>query len=100
MSIPVGEETGVEMHPDLDQFIRIESGMGEVSMGRLRSNMNYKVALDRDFAILIPAGTYHNVVNTGKVPLKLYSIYTPKAHPFGTVDITKADSERREMEEK
>lgn len=96
MSIPVGEDTGIEMHENLDQFIRIESGSGRVEMGRLKSNMNYKIPLDSRYAILIPAGTYHNIINTGKTPLKLYSIYTPKAHPFGTVDITKADSEKRE----
>lgn len=96
MSIPVGEETGVEMHNDLDQFIRIESGTGRVEMGRLKSNMNYKIPLDSRYAVLIPAGTYHNIINTGRTPLKLYSIYTPKAHPFGTVDATKADSDRRE----
>ena len=96
MSIPAGEDTGIEMHDNLDQFIRIESGVGKVEMGRLKSNMNYKVPLDQRYAILIPAGTYHNIINTGKTPLKLYSIYTPKNHPFGTVDTTKADSEKRE----
>ena len=96
MSIPVGEEAGIEMHNDLDQFIRIESGSGRVEMGRLKSNMNYKVPLDSRYAILIPAGTYHNIINTGRVPLKLYSIYTPKGHPFGTVDKTKSDAEKRE----
>lgn len=96
MSIPAGEETGIEMHSNLDQFIRIESGTGRVEMGRLKSNMNYKVPLDSRYAVIIPAGTYHNIINTGRVPLKLYSIYTPKEHPFGTVDRTKADSEKRE----
>ncbi len=98
MSIPVGEETGIEMHNDLDQFIRIESGAGRVEMGRLRSNMNYKVPLDSRYAILIPAGTYHNIINTGRTPLKLYSIYTPKGHPFGTIDKTKADADAREKQ--
>ena len=96
MSIPVGSETGVEMHNGLDQFIRVESGSGKVEMGRLRSNMNYTVPLDSRYAVLIPEGTYHNIINTGRVPLKLYSIYTPKAHPFGTVDATKEDSKRHE----
>lgn len=96
MSIPVGEQTGIEYHDGLDQFIRIESGNGIVQMGKLKSNMNYKVDLDSRFAIIIPAGTYHNIINTGRTPLKLYSIYTPKAHPFGTIDKTKADSDKRE----
>ena len=96
MSIPVGGETGVEMHNNLDQFIRVESGTGKVEMGRLKSNMNYTVPLDSRYAILIPEGTYHNIINTGRTPLKLYSIYTPKAHPFGTADATKEDAEQRE----
>lgn len=97
MAIPVGEATGIEMHNGLDQFIRVESGSGKVEMGRLKSNMNYTVPLDSRYAVLIPEGTYHNIINTGRTPLKLYSIYTPKAHPFGTVDSTKEDAEKREM---
>ena len=96
MSIPSGEETGIEMHNNLDQFIRVESGNGKVEMGRIKSNMNYTVPLDSRFAVLIPEGTYHNIINTGRTPLKLYSIYTPKAHPFGTTDATKEDAEKRE----
>ena len=96
MSIPAGGETGIEMHNDLDQFVRVESGMGKVEMGRLKSNMNYTVPLDSRYAVLIPEGTYHNIINTGRTPLKLYSIYTPKAHPFGTTDVTKEDADKRE----
>ena len=96
MSIPVGGDTGIEMHDGLDQFIRVESGSGKVEMGRIKDSMNYTAQLDSRHAILIPEGTYHNIINTGRTPLKLYSIYTPKAHPFGTVDKTKEDSEHRE----
>ena len=100
VTVVLGSETGIEMHNGLDQFIRVESGSGKVEMGRLRSNMNYTVPLDSRYAVLIPEGTYHNIINTGKVPLKLYSIYTPKAHPFGTVDTTREDAERREADKK
>lgn len=96
MSIPVGGDTGIEMHDNLDQFIRVESGSGKVEMGRIKDSMNYTAPLDSRHAILIPEGTYHNIINTGRTPLKLYSIYTPKAHPFGTVDKTKEDGDRRE----
>ncbi len=98
MSIPVGEDIGTEIHDDIDQFIGIQSGVGEVCMGRLKNNMNYKQALNSDYAILIPAGTFHNIKNTGKSPLKLYSVYAPRKHPFGTVDKTKDDAEMRESE--
>ena len=96
MSIPVGEDSGTEMHDDLDQFLKIESGTGKIEMGRLKNNMNYKSDLYPGYAVLVPAGTYHNLINTGRSPLKLYSIYTPKGHPFGTVDATKEDAAKRE----
>ena len=94
MSIPVRGEIGVEMHPDVDQFIRIESGNAKVYMGRDRNSLQEKARVDGRYAIIIPAGTWHNIVNTGNRPLKLYSIYAPPQHPYGTVHKTKADAER------
>ena len=93
MSIPVCSEIGVEIHPDVDQFIRIESGRAKVYMGNCRNNLQEKACVDGNYAILIPAGTWHNIVNVGNRPLKLYSLYTPPQHPFGTVHQTKADAE-------
>ncbi len=84
MSIPAGGETGLEIHDDTDQFFRITDGDGEVSMGRLPGNMNYVKKVDSDYAFIVPAGTYHNVRNIGREPLKLYTIYAPPHHPFGT----------------
>lgn len=93
MSIPVCGEIGVEMHPDVDQLIRIESGRAKVYIGTCRNNLAEQSCVDSNYAILIPAGTWHNIVNAGKRPLKLYSLYAPPQHPVGTVHRTKEDAE-------
>lgn len=92
MSIRVGEDIGLEIHPNLDQFLRIEAGQGLVRMGKSRDNLNFQRNVADGDAIIIPAGTWHNLVNTGGRPLKLYSIYAPPQHPKGTVHMTKADA--------
>lgn len=89
MSINVGEDIGLEMHPDVDQFIRIEEGRGIVRMGDSSDTLNFQESVNDDFAFVIPAGKWHNLINTGNVPLKLYSIYAPPQHPHGTVHQTK-----------
>ena len=93
MSINVGESIGLEMHPDVDQFIRIEQGYGLVQMGNNKNNLNFERKVYDDFAIIIPAGKWHNLTNLGNVPIKLYSIYAPPNHPKGTIHRTKADAE-------
>lgn len=80
MSVPIGGEIGVEMHPDADQFIKIESGNATVMTGESETDFNYQRIVDDDFAIVIPAGTWHNVVNSGDSPLKLFSVYAPPQH--------------------
>jgi len=92
MSIPVGEDIGVEMHPDVDQFIRVEQGEGLAQFGDRRDNLFFRRRVGPSDAVLIPAGTWHNIKNTGNVPLKVYSIYAPPQHPRGTVHQTKADA--------
>lgn len=92
MSLKVGEDIGLEIHPNVDQFLRIEQGQGFVQMGKRKDNLNFVSNVYDDSAIMIPAGTWHNVTNTGNIPLKLYSIYAPPNHPFGTVHVTKADA--------
>ncbi len=96
MSIPVGGEIGLESHPNLDQFIRIEDGEGLVKMGDRRDNLDFQKEVYDDFAFIIPAGKWHNLINTGNTPIKLYSIYAPPQHPRDTVHITKADSDAAE----
>lgn len=93
MSIPVCGDIGVEMHPNVDQFIRIESGRAKVYIGSCKNDLQEKACVDGNYAILIPAGTWHNIINTGNCPLKLYSLYAPPQHPFGTVHRTKEDAE-------
>lgn len=92
VSLNVGEDIGLEIHPNIDQFLRIEQGQGVVQMGNRRDNLNFVQKVYDDFAILIPAGTWHNLTNTGNIPLKLYSIYAPPQHPYGTVHLTKAQA--------
>ncbi|MDH6350313.1 MULTISPECIES: cupin domain-containing protein [unclassified Brevibacillus] len=90
MSIPVGGDIGLEIHPDTDQFFRIEDGHGLVQMGARKDRLDYQARLNDDYAVMVPAGTWHNIINTGNEPLKLYSIYAPPHHPHGTVHRTKA----------
>ena len=94
MSIPVGGEIGGEMHEDVDQMIRIESGRARVYMGTCIHQLREMGCVRGGDAILIPAGTWHNVINVGTRPLKLYSLYAPPQHSRGTVHKTKADAER------
>ena len=93
MSIPVNSDIGVEMHPDVDQFVRVESGRAKVYFGNSRNTLHEAEVVNENYAILIPAGTWHNIVNIGICPLKVYSLYAPPQHPFGTVHKTKADAE-------
>ncbi|HZJ78905.1 MAG TPA: cupin domain-containing protein [Clostridia bacterium] len=93
MCIKPGSDIGLEVHPKLDQFLRIEQGQGVVLMGTCKENLNFQRRVYDNYAVLVPAGTWHNLVNTGCTPLKLYSIYAPPEHPFGTVHVTKKDAE-------
>jgi mannose-6-phosphate isomerase-like protein (cupin superfamily)/rubrerythrin len=92
MSIKVGEDIGLEIHPAVDQFLRIEQGQGIVQMGKRKDQLTFEKKVYDNFAIMVPAGTWHNVTNTGNIPLKLYSIYAPPNHPRGTIHVTKADA--------
>lgn len=92
MSLNPGEDIGLEIHPNIDQFLRVEQGQGLVRMGQSKDNLNFERRVGNGYAIFVPAGTWHNVINTGIIPLKLYSIYAPPQHPRGTVFWTKADA--------
>ena len=97
MSIDVGDDIGLEVHETGDQFIRIEEGQALVKMGNSKDNLDFERIISDDYAIMIPAGTWHNVINTGNEPLKLYAIYAPPEHPHSTVHLTKADAELAEQ---
>ncbi|MBE5040142.1 cupin domain-containing protein [Oscillospiraceae bacterium DSM 107454] len=98
MSIPVGGDIGLEMHDNLDQFIRIENGYALVQMGKDPDVLNDQQRVNSNYAVLVPAGTWHNIINIGRMPLKLYSIYAPPQHPFGTVHKTKEAAELAEKQ--
>lgn len=93
MSINAGEDIGLEMHPDVDQFIRIEEGQGIVLMGNNPNMLSFQQRVYAGYVIFLPAGIWHNLINTGCTPIKLYSIYAPPNHPHGTVQRTKEDAE-------
>ncbi|MHC0038077.1 cupin domain-containing protein [Pseudoneobacillus sp. C159] len=98
MSINVGESIGLEVHPTTDQFLRIEQGQGLVQMGRSKDRLDIQARVKADSIIVVPAGVWHNVTNTGNEPLKLYSIYAPPQHPHGTIHETKAIAMKAEGE--
>lgn len=98
MTINPGESIGLELHPDVDQFLRIEQGNGVVKMGDLKENLDFERIVYDDFAIVIPAGKWHNIINIGNIPLKLYSIYAPPEHKKGTIHKTKYDAIQDEHE--
>jgi mannose-6-phosphate isomerase-like protein (cupin superfamily) len=96
MRLGPGEDIGRESHPHLDQFLRIEQGTGRAELGRSEDVIDETHEVEDDWAIIVPAGVWHNVVNTGTGDMKLYSLYSPPEHPDGAVHRTKADAERAE----
>lgn len=90
MSIPVNGDIGAEVHNENDQFLRVEQGHGRVLMGESADKITLDTEVGPEDAILIPHGTYHNVINIGEEDLKLYSIYGPAHHAHGTVHETQA----------
>jgi mannose-6-phosphate isomerase-like protein (cupin superfamily) len=92
MCLQAGEEIGNEVHPTVDQFFRIEEGRA-----RFVLNGKEEHVVHASDAVVVPAGTYHNVINASSTkPVRLYTIYTPPQHPAGTVHKTKAEAEAGE----
>ena len=87
MAIQPGEDIGAETHDTHDQFFRVDEGRGEVEIDGKRT------AISDGFAVIVPAGARHNVINTGDKPLRLYTLYAPPEHKDGTVHRTKEDAE-------
>jgi mannose-6-phosphate isomerase-like protein (cupin superfamily) len=87
MSLKPKEEIGMELH-DLDQFFRVEEGTGEALLDGVHT------AISAGFAVLVPAGTKHNIINTGNVPLQLYTLYAPPNHRDGVIHHTRAEAEK------
>lgn len=86
MSLKPQEDIGAEIHK-VDQFFRVEEGSGEAVMNGSRTQ------IQAGFAVLVPAGVNHNIINTGSVPLKLYTLYAPPNHRDGVIHETRADAE-------
>ncbi len=97
MTLPPGEEIGVEVHEHLEQFIRVEAGRAAVTMGPSRDEVAEAHTLPAGSAVVVPGGTWHNVVNAGDGDLRLSTIYAPPQHADGTVHATRADAELAEQ---
>lgn len=96
MSIPVGEDIGLEAHPQTDQFLRLDGGRGRVQMGPAPDQLDFEQEVEDGWAVLVPAGTWHNVTNIGEEPMRLYAVYAPVHHAAGRVQATAVDAEREE----
>ena len=96
MSIPVGGDIGLEVHPDNDQFLRIEQGTGTVRMGPSKDDLSFEATVSDDDVVLVPAGSWHDIVNTGDEPMQVYAVYAPSHHAKGIVHETAADAEADE----
>ncbi len=93
MNLLPNEEIGMEVHPNVDQFFRFESGEGKAVLN------GEEILFRANDVVIIPAGTNHNIINTSTTePLKLYTIYSPANHPAGTIHATKADAMAAEAE--
>jgi mannose-6-phosphate isomerase-like protein (cupin superfamily) len=95
MSLKEGEEIGNEVHPKVDQFFRIEKGKFKFVLNNGKESHTAK----NGDAVIVPAGTWHNIINVSKGKSKLYTIYSPPNHPDGTIHKTKKDAEKAEAEE-
>jgi len=93
MSIPEGGDIGLEIHPETDQFLRLDAGRGRVQMGASKDKLTFDKEVSDGWCILVPAGTWHNVTNVGKEPMQVYAIYAPAHHKPGKIHKTSSDAE-------
>jgi mannose-6-phosphate isomerase-like protein (cupin superfamily) len=96
MSIPAGDSIGLEAHPATDQFLRIDAGKGRCVMGPEKDKLDFQEDVSDGWSIQVPAGTWHDVINTGDEPLRLYTVYAPVHHAAGAVQPTKDDADEAE----
>lgn len=96
MTLAPGEDIGWEGHGHLDQFLRIEQGQARIDLGQSEDSVDESHEVSDDWAVIVPAGVWHNVVNTGQTEVKLYSLYSPPEHDDGTVHVTKAEADAAE----
>lgn len=93
MRLTPGEDIGWETHGHLDQFLRLEQGQARAEFGLSEEAVDESFEVSAEWALVVPAGVWHNVVNTGDTDVKLYSLYSPPEHPDGTVHVTKAEAD-------
>jgi mannose-6-phosphate isomerase-like protein (cupin superfamily) len=99
MSIPVGGDIGLEVHPETDQFLRIEAGRGRAQMGAAKDGLTLEKEVSDGWCVLVPAGTWHNITNIGASPMQVYSIYAPAHHRPGKVQATAAAADADKNDE-
>jgi mannose-6-phosphate isomerase-like protein (cupin superfamily) len=99
MSIPAGGDIGLEVHPDTDQFLRLDAGRGRVEMGPAKDRLTFKQEVSDGWCAMIPAGTWHNVTNIGAEPMQVYAIYAPAHHKPGKIHRTAEEAEADDDDE-
>jgi mannose-6-phosphate isomerase-like protein (cupin superfamily) len=92
MSIPVGGDIGLEMHPETDQFLRLDAGKGRAQMGTSDTDLTFDKEVSDGWCVLIPAGTWHNVTNTGEEAMQVYAIYAPAHHKPAKIHKTSSEA--------
>jgi mannose-6-phosphate isomerase-like protein (cupin superfamily) len=92
MSVPVGGDIGLEMHPDTDQFLRLDAGRGRAQIGPSKDQLTFDRNVADGWCVLVPAGTWHNITNIGDEPMQVYAIYAPAHHKPGKVQATAMDA--------
>ncbi len=98
MSIPPGDDIGLEAHPETDQFVRLDAGRGRAQMGPAKDQLDFEQEVEDGWAVLVPAGTWHNITNIGEEPMRLYVVYAPVHHAAGAIHPTADDADRLEEE--
>ena len=93
MSIPAGGDIGLEAHPRTDQFLRLDAGHGLVQMGAAKDKLTFEKEVSNGWCVLVPAGTWHNITNTGTTPMEVYPVYAPARHAPDNVQATAATAE-------
>ncbi|MEL4358739.1 MULTISPECIES: cupin domain-containing protein [unclassified Luteococcus] len=96
MSIPVGKDIGLEVHPETDQFLRLDAGQGLVQMGPSKDQLDFEQQVTDGWSVQVPAGVWHNITNTGDEPMQVYAIYAPVHHAAGVVHETFEAAEAEE----
>ena len=96
MSIPPGQSIGLEAHPETDQFLRLDAGQGRCVMGPAEDDLSFSQDVSDGWSIQVPAGTWHDVINTGDDDMRLYAVYAPTHHAKGLVQETFEDAEQDE----